>query len=644
MKKIISISAALASVLVLASSCNQVLEEQPRTFFEPGYFQTESGVQGGLTALYASLRYFYGQAYYYNSMTTGTDEATYGQSADGNFKDADLSGVGDLNSSTARTDVLWGTAYTYINTASGIIENAEQVGLDKALIAEAKFFRAYYYFQLVQTFGGVPLDLGSGELAFNSTPSRTSVRNTVPEVYKAIFADLNDAVGDLSETPRMTGCLTKNTARLVLAKAYLTFGWWLENPKNIATYPTCDRKDLNGHDKTWYFEQSLSLCNTAISNPGAYGLCETFRDVNLAQNDRNKEIMLYADHTENSELYNAGSLSYGSGGAPDNFSGWMMNWNHGTINIGGIGCVTREARQEVGRPWTRMAPTHEAIKTFTSQDIEKDSRFDGTFTTKYYTTWNLSGNSAEKVTGANGLDINLGDCCLTFVPEVIEDIAYPDVQSNTDGANVGAGTVPGRADYVFDLNGISRVAFPALWKLGCYRTDYVLGKEAGSPNAGSTRPYSVLKFSDFYLTGAEAAFKLGKNEDARNLINVLRKRAGNWTYRNNDRCEYVADFGDELVAATPATITIDYILDERMREFYGEGFRWFDLARTQTWEDRAGSYTISASNWGSHAPQTFTRTIESYRYLFPIPKGQLDGMEMTQEEKAAYQNPGYTVE
>lgn len=35
-------------------------------------------------------------------------------------------------------------------------------------------------------------------------------------------------------------------------------------------------------------------------------------------------------------------------------------------------------------------------------------------------------------------------------------------------------------------------------------------------------------------------------------------------------------------AATPATITIDYILDERMREYYGEGQRWFELARTQT--------------------------------------------------------------
>ena len=180
MKKLTYILAALAAAAMLAVSCSKVLDEQPRTFFEPGFFQTEAGVEGGLTALYASLRYFYGQAYYYNINTTGTDEATYGQSADNNFKDADLSGAGSLNATSSRSDVLWFTVFPYINTASGIIENAEQVGLSNALIAEAKFFRGWYYFQLVQTFGGVPLDLGSGELAFNSTPVRTSVRNTRP--------------------------------------------------------------------------------------------------------------------------------------------------------------------------------------------------------------------------------------------------------------------------------------------------------------------------------------------------------------------------------------------------------------------------------------------------------------------------------
>ena len=75
-------------------------------------------------------------------------------------------------------------------------------------------------------------------LKFNTSTVRTSVRNTVPEVYtKAIFPDLLTAVDDLPETGRVTGGVTKTAARLFLAKAYLTYGWWLENPNNIPTYP-----------------------------------------------------------------------------------------------------------------------------------------------------------------------------------------------------------------------------------------------------------------------------------------------------------------------------------------------------------------------------------------------------------------------
>ena len=94
-----------------------------------------------------------------------------------------------------------------------------------------------------------------------------------------------------------------------------------------------------------------------------------------------------------------------------------------------------------------------------------------------------------------------------------------------------------------------------------------------------------------------------------------------------------------MTAATPAVIDINFILAERSREYFGEGVRWFDLVRTQKWNELAGSYEICGPTYGAHTPQTFTRTIQPFHYLRPIPQGQLDGMEMTAEEKAAYQNP-----
>ncbi len=630
-------TAALA--LFLTASCSDILDEQPRSSYDPTFFKTEKGVEGGVTSMYAHLRYIYGQAYYYNSCLTGTDEATWGWSADGNFKDADLSGVGNLTATTCRSDALWGTAFSNINTANGVIENGAEVGVNESLVSEARFFRAFDYFLLVQTFGGVPLDLGSGELKFNITPSRTSVRNTVPEVYtKAIFPDLLTAIENLPANPRVTGGVTKTVARLYLAKAYLTYAWWLKNPNNIPTYPECQRTDPNGHDAAWYFQQAYDVAVTAIENPGPFGLQESFWMVNAGPNDRNMEILLYADHTQEDEYYNGGSLSYGGGGAPDNFAGWMMNWNYTDArSADNQAVINRIAEQCYGRPWTRMAPPL-GVFTKTFADKVNDSRYDGTFTTVYRGNWSTAGQNWESVTNANGMKVKEREPIFSFVFQDMDKIDYAGEGSKS---NLGAGTLPGRADWVLGLDAVGRYVYPGLWKLGPYRTDN--GSGAGQPNAGSTRPYNIAKFSELYLVAAEAAVEGAATQagkSARDLVNVLRARAGRWTYSNAEYKEVDRDFSTEMTAATPATIDINYILDERSREFYGEGYRWFDLVRTQKWNEYADSYVICGGK-GDHNPQTYSRTIEAFHYLRPIPQGQLDGMEMTEEEKDAYQNPGY---
>ncbi|KAA5295025.1 RagB/SusD family nutrient uptake outer membrane protein [Phocaeicola dorei] len=630
-------TAALA--LFLTASCSDILDEQPRSSYDPTFFKTEKGVEGGVTSMYAHLRYIYGQAYYYNSCLTGTDEATWGWSADGNFKDADLSGVGNLTATTCRSDALWGTAFSNINTANGVIENGAEVGVNESLVSEARFFRAFDYFLLVQTFGGVPLDLGSGELKFNITPSRTSVRNTVPEVYtKAIFPDLLTVIENLPANPRVTGGVTKTVARLYLAKAYLTYAWWLKNPNNIPTYPECQRTDPDGHDAAWYFQQAYDVAVTAIENPGPFGLQESFWMVNAGPNDRNMEILLYADHTQEDEYYNGGSLSYGGGGAPDNFAGWMMNWNYTDArSADNQAVINRIAEQCYGRPWTRMAPPL-GVFTKTFADKVNDSRYDGTFTTVYRGNWSTAGQNWESVTNANGMKVKEREPIFSFVFQDMDKIDYAGEGSKS---NLGAGTLPGRADWVLGLDAVGRYVYPGLWKLGPYRTDN--GSGAGQPNAGSTRPYNIAKFSELYLVAAEAAVEGAATQagkSARDLVNVLRARAGRWTYSNAEYKEVDRDFSAEMTAATPATIDINYILDERSREFYGEGYRWFDLVRTQKWNEYADSYVICGGK-GDHNPQTYSRTIEAFHYLRPIPQGQLDGMEMTEEEKDAYQNPGY---
>ena len=625
------------------TSCNDVLDEQPRSQFDPTFFTTKAGIEGGLTSLYAHLRYFYGNGYYLNTLETGTDEYTYAQSADGNFKDADLSGVGSVTPTSTVAGGAWGTLFANINTCSGVIENGEAAGMDPTLLAEAYFFRAFDYFILVQTYGGVPLDLGAGELKFNTSTVRTSVRNTVPEVYtKCIFPDLEKAVADLPENPRLTGTATKNLARLYLSKAYLTYAWWLENPNNIPTYPETSRDASQAQS---YFQKAYDTAKAAIDNPGPYGLQPTFYDVNVATNDRNSEIMLYADHDEDEKYGNGGAgYGWGNGGSPENFAYWMETWNYTEMTAKAasgavINPVQREAVQGLGRPWTRMAPVADAfIEGGVWEDAVKsiDSRYDATFTLSYFTNWDKSGNSEPYVIGANGSQIKPGESYFSWVPE------SDDSKINYTGADgkLGFGEMAGRPDFVVAVNHISRKKYPINWKLGIYRTDNN-GGLGSKVNGGSPRPWNVAKFSEFYLIGAEAAVKLGDQANAKKLVNVLRERAGKQTYCVNKRAPQVADHSAEMLAATPATITIDYILDERSREFWGEGYRWFDLVRTQKWAERATVYHIAGSGYTDKDLQEVRRDIPVGYYIRPIPQGQLDGMEMTDEEKANYQNPAY---
>lgn len=627
------------------TGCNEILDEEPRSNYTVEYFNTEQGVSQGLTSLYRNLRLLYGNGYFMSNCQTGTDESTWAQSADGNFRDLDMSGNGNINAATFPTGMVWGAVFPYINTANGIIEKGPNFGIAESLISEARFFRGFNYFMLAQTYGGVPLDLGSGQLAFNTSATTTSVRNTVPEVYtKAIFPDLKKAVDNLPVSPRVTGGVTKNVARLFLAKAYLTYGWWLENPNSIPTYPEASRTDPDGHNAQWYFQQAYDVAMAGISAPAPYSLQPTFYDVNAGPNDRNSECMLYADHTQASAFYNESDpVGFGAGWSPDNFAAWMQTWNYTAIrsstsasSFAGISSVQRAATQSLGRPWVRMAPTIGVIKN-TFADKTNDSRYDGTFVTTYRGNWDKAGVSNAVLYNANNLPVQPGGAVLTFLNDDTQTPVYP---SGSGQNGVGAGTLPGRADWVIAPDGISRIVYPGLWKIGTYRTDDPNG--LGYPNAGLTRPFNVAKFSEFYFIAAEAAVKGASGTmTARNLINVIRARAGKWKFNNAQNVTYIADNSAAMIAATPSAITIDYILAERSREYYGEFYRWYDLVRTQKWGEYAATYQIGGASYGAHTPQTVSRNIQKFHYLRPIPQGQLDAMEVSADIKAKYQNPGY---
>jgi hypothetical protein len=122
---------------------------------------------------------------------------------------------------------IWKAAFHAVNRANSVIDNTPNVqNMDPVLrdrvIAEAKFLRAYHYFNLVRLFGGVPLYL-------NETRSLDDIRRpraAQDEVYRAIIADLEAAAPALPAryTGANVGRATSGAARALLAKAQLQYG------------------------------------------------------------------------------------------------------------------------------------------------------------------------------------------------------------------------------------------------------------------------------------------------------------------------------------------------------------------------------------------------------------------------------------
>ena len=119
----------------------------------------------------------------------------------------------------------WATLYMGIKRANVVIEKVPAIDMDATLrnryIAEAKFLRALFYFDLVRAWGDVPLIL-------TTNPGNNLVRTPKADIYKQIKEDLLSAISGLDERNAQPtaelGRATKGSAKALLAKVYLFDG------------------------------------------------------------------------------------------------------------------------------------------------------------------------------------------------------------------------------------------------------------------------------------------------------------------------------------------------------------------------------------------------------------------------------------
>ncbi|AUC15249.1 RagB/SusD family nutrient uptake outer membrane protein [Tenacibaculum sp. SZ-18] len=115
---------------------------------------------------------------------------------------------------------IWSWMFAGVNRANYILEFQDKTDFDgkNIIIAEARFLRAYYHFELVKWFGGIPL---KGDARFQLGDEKSIPRSSVEEVYASIEADLIYAINNLSYVSPQVGRANKGSAQALLGKAYL---------------------------------------------------------------------------------------------------------------------------------------------------------------------------------------------------------------------------------------------------------------------------------------------------------------------------------------------------------------------------------------------------------------------------------------
>lgn len=661
MKKVAKyILAVLITISVF--SCDNYLKEQRYTDAGYDYLNTKVGMEAAVVGVYQPMRWYTGawnttnnQTGAYGSTAAGNMETYYclteygtdmtWEGTDGGNKDAFNKYLTSMNPNHDVLNKFWNNNYKGITRANTVLmylpNVADMTDAQKAQRAgEVKFMRAYYYFDLVQHFGALPL-VTEGNVTQVITDFK---RASVSAVYKQIISDLLAAYNVLPDIGQQAerGRATKWAAGHLLAKVYLTRD----------SYDAANRggkaSDL---DSAAYYAE-------AVINSGKFALESNFAMVFDQDNQKtSKEIIWDVEYTKD-PLFNGAGSSTSDGGNQLHLY-WVTQYD---VKPGMI------RDQPNGRPWKRVRINPQFSQGLWDRKV--DSRIYKTFKWTFLcnnpatsTKWVANYYYINPLTNAATSEViysppaNLvgqpkqkaGDTCIYFSPKNYGALsAYSTTfpkQTLLNDANYRQMLIDiAKAPYIlfpqdlYDTNN-----FPAMLKwLDTQRSD--INYQAGSRN------FHRARLAETYLIAAEAYGRKGDMVNAAKFVNVVRQRAG---YADNETkprevSRYDGGANNTVSTKTDMIVTpammvtpkfpsgvsdvtpfVDWMLEERGRELYGELNRWEDLVRTGTLVARAKLYNPDA------APN-----VKDFHKLRPIPNTYVDRL-LPAPAPADVQNPGY---
>ena len=252
-------------------------------------------------------------------------------------------------------NIAWKNYYIAINRCNSAMENIRDMDSElisddaKAyLIAQAQFVRGYFYFELVKTWGSVPL------VDHVLSPSEyQQPLASEQDLWAFIEEDFTAAANVLPERtampPEDIGRGTKGAALAFLAKAYI-------------------------YQKKWAEAKQVT---DQIINSGQYALLPNFEDVFLMENENNEEIVFSIQFKE------TGNGDYGDENEGTMLCVYMETRNHPFAGIGGWGfnCPTQNLVDEFEEGDPRMEATIIHNDETLWEGTSDESTFNTTFPT-----------------------------------------------------------------------------------------------------------------------------------------------------------------------------------------------------------------------------------------------------------------------
>ena len=215
---------AVFPILTSVSGCKKFLDRKPLGAATEGDL-SQGGAEGKTLGLYGQLRTIEGMTTFVRFwfQNIRSDDAVKGSTT------GDLADAGNCMDNFQYTkdhwllNQNWDGHFTFINATNDVIHDVDSLGLtDPGSIinkAEARFFRAFAYFDLVRDYGSVPIY----NFKIYKASDGNKAKSTVEQVYQFIEDDLNYAAANLpaSWPAAFVGRVTKGTANSYLAKVLM---------------------------------------------------------------------------------------------------------------------------------------------------------------------------------------------------------------------------------------------------------------------------------------------------------------------------------------------------------------------------------------------------------------------------------------